>query len=113
MALHLTRPAIDIPDREALGMPSHFEAARGAYVLRALIARRPRRRHGLRAGHDVTTANLVKVLPRLDERGHQREDRGGISPQLFAMQDEDYRERDRARGGPLGRHGRHQPGLQD
>ena len=34
LALHLTRPAIDIPDRAALGMPSHFAAARGAYVLR-------------------------------------------------------------------------------
>ena len=34
VALHLTRPAIEIPDREALGMPSHFAAARGAYVLR-------------------------------------------------------------------------------
>jgi transketolase len=34
LALHLTRPAITIPDRAGLGMPSHFEAARGAYVLR-------------------------------------------------------------------------------
>ena len=30
VALHLTRPPIEIPDREALGMPSHFEAAKRA-----------------------------------------------------------------------------------
>jgi len=34
VGLHLTRPPIEIPDREKLGMPSHFEAARGAYVVR-------------------------------------------------------------------------------
>ena len=41
VALHLTRPAIELPDREALGMPSHFEAARGAYVLRPFRAGSP------------------------------------------------------------------------
>lgn len=34
VALHLTRPGIEIPDRKALKMPSHFEAAKGAYVVR-------------------------------------------------------------------------------
>ena len=34
VALHLTRPPVEIPDREALGIPSHLAAARGAYVLR-------------------------------------------------------------------------------
>ncbi len=29
VALHLTRPAVAIPDHAALGMPSHHEAARG------------------------------------------------------------------------------------
>lgn len=30
VVLHLTRPPVSIPDREALGMASHFEAAKGA-----------------------------------------------------------------------------------
>jgi hypothetical protein len=34
VALHLTLPPVEIPDREALGIPSHLAAARGAYVLR-------------------------------------------------------------------------------
>ncbi len=42
VALHLTRPPIEIPDREALGIPSHFEAARGAYVLRDYRPGQPR-----------------------------------------------------------------------
>jgi len=42
IVLHLTRPPILIPDRKALAMPSHFEASRGAYVVRDLDPKRPR-----------------------------------------------------------------------
>ncbi len=45
VALHLTRPPVEIPDREALGMPSHFEAASGAYVVRDYRPDQPQRRH--------------------------------------------------------------------
>ena len=41
VALHLTRPPITIPDRAKLGIPSHFEAARGAYVMRDYRPDRP------------------------------------------------------------------------
>jgi len=34
IALHLTRPAIELPDRAALGADSYHAAARGAYVLK-------------------------------------------------------------------------------
>ena len=51
IALHLTRPAVEIPDRAALGMASHFEAARGAYLMRDVAPGTRLRRHGLRAGH--------------------------------------------------------------
>jgi transketolase len=89
VALHVTRPAIEIPDRDALGIPLHFEAARGAYVMRDFAA-------GPRGGTVVvqgttSTANLVKVLPQLDERGLNVKIVAAISPQLFAMQDEAYR----------------------
>jgi len=42
IALHLTRPSMAIPDRKALGMPSHFEAAKGAYVVRHADDSKPR-----------------------------------------------------------------------
>jgi transketolase len=89
VALHLTRPSIELPDREALGMPSHFEAARGAYVMRDF---KPGPRGGtVFVQGTTTTANVVKVLPQLDERGLNVKIVACISPQLFAMQDEAYR----------------------
>ena len=91
VALHVTRPAIDIPDRAALGIPSHFEAARGAYVMRDFKPGQPRGGTVFVQG-TTSTANLVKVLPQLDERGLNVKIVACISPQLFAMQDKAYRE---------------------
>jgi transketolase len=91
VALHLTRPNVDIPDRKALGMDSHFAAARGAYLIR-------RYRDGMRRMGTIfvqgtsTTANVVKLLPKLDERGLNVKIVAAISPQLFALQDERYRD---------------------
>jgi transketolase len=51
VALHLTRPPVEIPDRQALGIPSHLAAARGAYVLRDYEPGLPAWRHRLPARH--------------------------------------------------------------
>ncbi len=91
VALHLTRPAIDIPDRAALGMPSHFAAARGAYVMRPYRDGRPRMGTIFVQG-TATTANLVRILPKLDERALNVKIVAAISPQLFALQDAAYRD---------------------
>ena len=91
VALHLTRPPITIPDREKLGMASHFEAARGAYLLRDFKPGAPR--HGtVFIQGTATTVNLVAILPKLDEAGVNVRVVAVISPQLFALQDEAYRE---------------------
>ena len=89
VALHLTRPAIELPDRAALGMPSHFEAARGAYVMRDFRPGQPKGGTVFVQG-TMSTANLVKVLPQLDERGLNVKVVACISPQLFARQPADY-----------------------
>jgi transketolase len=39
-----------------------------------------------------TTANVVKILPQLDERGLNVKIVAAISPQLFALQDQRYRD---------------------
>jgi transketolase len=91
VALHLTRPPIEIPDREALGMPSHTEAARGAYVLRGYRPGQPRGGTVYVRG-TLPTANLVSLLPELDERGINVKIVAAISPQLFACQPAAYRE---------------------
>jgi transketolase len=67
VALHLTRPAIELPDRAALGIPSHFAAAHGAYVMR-----------DFKPGHPRAGTVFVQGTT-------------SISPQLFRMQDEAYR----------------------
>ncbi len=88
VALHLTRPAVEIPDREKLGMPSHLEAARGAYVLRPYRPGEPKGGMVLVRG-TVTTANLVSLLPELDRRGINVKVVAAISPQLFRLQEEE------------------------
>jgi transketolase len=91
VALHLTRPAVEIPDREKLGMASHFEAARGAYILRHADPARPFAGTVYVQG-TVTTANVVKVLPKLDEREINVRIVAAISPQLFRMQDRAFQD---------------------
>ena len=91
VALHLTRPNVDIPDRKALGMDSHFAAARGAYFIRRYRDGKPRMGTVFVQGTS-TTANLVKILPQLDERGLNVKIIAAISPQLFALQDQRYRD---------------------
>ena len=74
-------------------MPSHFEAARGAYVMRDFKPGAPRGGTVFVQG-TTTTANLVKVLPQLDERGPQRARSWRASARSCSrMQDEAYRER--------------------
>jgi transketolase len=90
VALHLTRPPVEIPDREALGIPSHFEAARGAYVLREYRPDHPRGGTVYVRG-TMPTRNLVSVLPQLDEKGINVRIVAAISPQLFARQPASYR----------------------
>jgi transketolase len=90
VALHLTRPPVMVPDRVALGMPGHFAAARGAYLIRPFRDGAPKAGTIFVRG-SISTANLVRALPELDRRGLNVKIVAAISPQLFALQDEDYR----------------------
>jgi transketolase len=92
VALHLTRPAIEIPDRARLAMPSHFAAARGAYVLRAFREDAPRAGTVYVRG-TMSTHNLVQVLPELDRLGLNVKVVAAISSQLFRMQSREYQDR--------------------
>jgi len=91
VALHLTRPPVEIPDREKLGMASHFEAARGAYVLRQFRDDQPKMGTVYVQG-TCTTKNVVSLLPELDKAGLNVKIVAVISTQLFNLQDESYRE---------------------
>jgi transketolase len=91
VALHLTRPTVEIPDRSAMGMASHFDAARGAYLIRDATPGRALAGTVYVQG-TVTTANLVKVLPEIEQRGLNVRVVACISPQLFRRQDAAYQD---------------------
>ena len=86
VALHLTRPPIQIPDRAALGMASHFEAAKGAYLIRDYKPGQPKRRHDLGPGHDVDLQH-GRAPAEAGRARPERQDGGGVSPELFKLQD--------------------------
>jgi len=91
IALHLTRPPVQIPDRAALGMPSHFAAAKGAYVLRQY--RTDQKRMGtIFVEGTMSTANTVKLLPELDARGLNVKIVAAVSPELFKLQPKSYQD---------------------
>jgi len=90
VVLHLTRPPIVIPDRAALGMASHFEAARGAYIVRDYQPGKPKGGALIVQGTSSMVA-ITKLLPALDAQGLNVKVVYGASPELFALQPEPYR----------------------
>jgi transketolase len=90
VVLHLTRPPIEIPDRANLGIPSHFEAARGAYVVRDFKPGMPRGGAIIVQGTS-SMVSITKILPELDRRSLNVKIVYGASPELFALQSEEYR----------------------
>ena len=89
IALHLTRPGVKIPDRKALGLASHLEAARGAYVLRDYRKGLPQQGVIMVQG-TMSTYNLINALPEIDQAGVNVKIVAVPSPQLFNLQGEDY-----------------------
>ena len=90
VALHLTRPPVSIPDRVKLGMPSHYEAAKGAYIVRDYKPDLPRGGAVIVQGTSAMTS-VVEILPLLDEQKLNVKVICATSPQLFAMQPDEYK----------------------
>ena len=92
IALHLTRPPITVPDREALGIASYREAAKGAYLIRDFDPARPKMGTLIVQG-TISTANVIKLLPDLAARGVNVKIVAATSPELFRQQEQEYRDR--------------------
>jgi len=92
IALHLTRPPVEIPDREKLGMGHYFEAAKGAYILRDYREDQPKAGCIFVQG-TMSTANTIAILPELDKKGLNVKIVATVSPQLFAAQPREYQDR--------------------
>jgi transketolase len=90
VALHLTRPPVNIPDRQALGVAHHFEAAKGAYLIRDFD---PARKPGgtVIVQGTMSTNNLFAVLSEIDAAKLNVRIVAGISWQLFCEQPAAYR----------------------
>jgi transketolase len=93
VVLHLTRPAVVIPDRAKLGVASHLDAARGAYVIKPHDPARPPEGTLLVQGTS-TTDSVYALLPRLlAGEGPNVKLVQATSWELFGLQDAAYRER--------------------
>jgi transketolase len=92
VALHLTRPNIAVPDRSALGIPSHLDAARGAYVIRDFDPARPKQGTVIVQGTS-TTESIYAILARLgDSDAPNVKLVQATSYELFMRQDAAYRD---------------------
>ncbi len=92
VALHLTRPPVTVPDRAKLGVPSHMDAARGAYVIKPHAPDRPQQGTLIVQGTS-TTESVYAFLPRLlAGEGPNVKLVQAVSWELFQRQDEGYRE---------------------
>jgi transketolase len=92
VAIHLTRPNVKIPDRKALGIASHLDSARGAYVIKDFDPSRPK--EGTIIVHGTSTTDSVYTfLPRLLKgEGPNVKLVQATSWELFQMQPESYRD---------------------
>ena len=91
IALHLTRPAVTIPDRKKLGMAHYFEAAKGAYVLRNYADGQPRGGCIFVQG-TTSTAHVIELLDELDTRKLNVKIVAVPSPELFKAQPKEYQD---------------------
>ena len=89
VALHLTRPAIEIPDREKLGIASHFEASKGAYLIRD-YDNRPKEGVVIVRGTSSTNT-VVSILEQIGSE-HNVKIVSAVSWELFRRQDQAYKD---------------------
>jgi transketolase len=90
IVLHLTRPNVEIPDRNSLKMASHLDAAKGAYIVRAFEEGKPEEGTFYIQGTSAM-ANTVKALPMIEKAGLYVKLVYVSSPQLFALQSDEYK----------------------
>lgn len=89
VALHLTRPAIEIPDREKLGIASHFEASKGAYLIRD-YDNRPKEGVVIVRGTSSTNT-IVSILEQIGSE-YNVKIVSAVSWELFRRQDQAYKD---------------------
>ena len=93
VALHMTRPPVEVPDREALGMGSYMSAAKGAYLIRDYDASRPQEGCVFVRGTS-STGSLMQLVKEgwFDNGGPNLKLVAAISSDLFDLQAKAYQD---------------------
>jgi transketolase len=92
IAIHVARPDFPVADRTTFADPDPKAAAKGIYLIRDFAPGVPPMGTVWAQGSS-STVNLMKVLPRLEQDGINVRVAAVISPELFAWQPPEYRER--------------------
>jgi len=92
VALHLTRPPVEIPDRAALGMGSHHDAAKGAYLIRDYDPGRPPGGCIFVRGTSATGSIVQLMKEGRFEDGPNIKLIAAVSHELFSLQSQEYRD---------------------
>jgi len=91
VALHLTRPPVEIPDREKLGMASHLDASKGAYIIKDY--NNDKEKMGVIIVRGTSSTNsIVTLIDQLKQNGPNIKIVSAISWELFSKQSKDYQE---------------------
>ena len=91
VALHLTRPPVEIPDRKKLGMASHLDASKGAYIIKDYDKDLDKKGVVIVRGTSSTNS-VVQILDQLKEESINVKIVSAVSWQLFKNKSKQYRE---------------------
>jgi len=91
IALHLTRPNIEIPDREEMNIPSYFEAAKGAYIIRDYDENEKKIGAIIVQGTSAVS-NTLSILEEIENARWNIKIICATSAELFKKQEEEYKE---------------------
>ena len=92
VALHLTRPPVEIPDRKKLGMASHLDASKGAYLIKDYDDDTEKKGVVIIRGTSSTNS-VVKVLAHLKKEKIKVKIISAISWHLFTSQTKKYQQK--------------------
>ena len=91
VAIHLTRPPVVIPDRKKLGIASHLDASKGAYIIKDFDP--SKKKEGVVIVRGTSSTNsLIQILSDIKQNGPNVKIVAAISWELFKRQSKEYRE---------------------
>ena len=91
VAIHLTRPPVEIPDRKNLKIASHLDAGKGAYVIKNYSPKYKKQGVIIVRGTS-STDSIIKLLKKIRSKGPNVKIIAAISWELFKRQTQEYRE---------------------